>query len=86
MKFIGTVNELKKKYAHGFSLQIKLQDFPAEGKEIIRVEEINILKKRITSSFKPDTCQLIEETKVRFHVKLIFYSIVFIVLIIYFLS
>lgn len=80
MKFIGTVNELKKKYAHGFSLQIKLHDPPDEVKETIRAEEIDILKKLIISSFKRDSCQLIEETKVRFHVKLIFYSVYFIVL------
>lgn len=71
MKFIGTTEDMKNKYAYGFSLMIKLRVIPNE-KEETRKEKIELLKVAITTKFRADACFLKEESQVRFSFKIIF--------------
>lgn len=63
MKFIGSAEDLKNKYAYGFSLMIKLRTVPNE-KEEVRKDKIELLKVVITTKFRADACFLKEETQV----------------------
>lgn len=62
MKFIGSAEDLKNKYAYGFSLMIKLRTVPNE-KEEVRKDKIELLKVVITTKFRADACFLKEETQ-----------------------
>lgn len=73
MKFIGTTEELKRKYGRGFSLLIKLIETHEESEEI-RDEKIQGLKSGISIKFKKDSYVLKEESKVYFHLSFLIFS------------
>ena len=66
MKCIGTAQHLKKRYAQGFSVLIKINDIPNFD------EELTALKRNMSQEFSAKYCILKDEHRVRLRSYLVF--------------
>lgn len=64
MKCIGTKEHLKKKFAEGYSLKVRLRQLSTE--DVSQDNIIEILKEAITEKFKLDNCMLKNEQAVSY--------------------
>lgn len=64
MKFIGTIEELRRKHGQGFSLLLTLKEPTTGENKTDREERIQALKNVTVGKFKKDSCELKEESQV----------------------
>lgn len=65
MKFVGSPEQLKKKYARFASLIVTLKGLGPNDTEGSRMDEMIELKDAIVKRFRPATCFLLREWKVK---------------------